>query len=298
MQQYEHLELFDERHVEAVLAPFEIKSAREMLAKAGVVQRPAAKFELIAEDQRWQSNCTAERSLMKPSAIFVVLLSSLRNLSPQVPFAEKSAFGSAVVRNCLACSGSNGLMQQPRPLRQAGNGTSAQEERARALVANRAERVEGPRQAEQSSSEEVKSFALARRLMLGTNFQDVFLVPTVLGLQYPSPSRSQSPQPQQYPVRDPAMDAFVRVCQRWNLNEAEALTLLGYRDSPFLGKQILDSRSLSIPLDARDRSSYLLSISLGLGTMFNEVAESRTPVAPGSTLCSQRQNTIGVHVAG
>ena len=52
------------------------------------------------------------------------------------------------------------------------------------------------------------------------------------------------------------------------------LVMLGYGDSPFLGRQILDSRMLATPRDARDRAAYILAISIGLGTMFNEVADA------------------------
>jgi hypothetical protein len=70
------------------------------------------------------------------------------------------------------------------------------------------------------------------------------------------------------------MDAFVNTCQRWNLSDKEKLTLLGYADNPFLGSQILDSRMLATPQDARDRAAYVLAISVALGTVFNEVIDA------------------------
>lgn len=82
-------------------------------------------------------------------------------------------------------------------------------------------------------------------------------------------------QPQQRVVsRHGVMDAFVNTCQRWNLSDNEKLVLLGYADSPFLGNQILDNRMLVTPQDARDRAAYVLAISVGLGAVFNEVADA------------------------
>jgi Protein of unknown function (DUF2384) len=81
-------------------------------------------------------------------------------------------------------------------------------------------------------------------------------------------------QPQQQVARHGIMDAFVNTSQRWKLSEKEKLLLLGYNDNPFLGNQILESRILATPQDVRDRAAYLLAISVGLGAMFNEVADA------------------------
>ena len=69
------------------------------------------------------------------------------------------------------------------------------------------------------------------------------------------------------------MDAFVNTCQRWNLSDNEKLVLLGYGDNAFLGNQILRSRMLASQ-DVRDRAAYVLAISVGLGAVFNEVADA------------------------
>jgi len=70
------------------------------------------------------------------------------------------------------------------------------------------------------------------------------------------------------------MDVFVNTCQRWKLSNQETLILLGYGDSPLLGSQILDSRMLATPQDARDRAAHVLAISLGLGALFKENADA------------------------
>jgi hypothetical protein len=88
---------------------------------------------------------------------------------------------------------------------------------------------------------------------------------------YTSAAR-EMPQPRV--SRTGAMEAFVKTCQRWNLSESEQLTLLGYAANPFLGSQILDSRMLATPQDATDRAAHVLAISIGLGTLFNEVIDA------------------------
>jgi Protein of unknown function (DUF2384) len=79
---------------------------------------------------------------------------------------------------------------------------------------------------------------------------------------------------QHHVSRHGVMETFVNTCQRWNLSDREKLTLLGYADNPFLGRQILDSRMLVTPQDARDRAAFVLAISVGLGAIFNEVIDA------------------------
>jgi hypothetical protein len=74
--------------------------------------------------------------------------------------------------------------------------------------------------------------------------------------------------------RHGVVDAFLNTCDRWKVSDKEKLILLGYGDSPVLGNQILDSRTIAIPQDVRDRAAYLLAISVGLGTIFHEVADA------------------------
>lgn len=70
------------------------------------------------------------------------------------------------------------------------------------------------------------------------------------------------------------IDAFVKTCQRWRLTEREQLVLLGYGDNEFFGTQILRGRWLTPPQDVKDRTGYILAVSLGLGSIFNEVVEA------------------------
>ena len=56
--------------------------------------------------------------------------------------------------------------------------------------------------------------------------------------------------------------------------ESDQLVLLGYRDNEFFGLQLLRGRWLSAPQDVRDRTGYVLGISVGLGAIFNESIEA------------------------
>jgi hypothetical protein len=64
--------------------------------------------------------------------------------------------------------------------------------------------------------------------------------------------------------------AFSKICQRWHLSLEEQVVLLGYKGSGFLGRQILEGNLLTPPQDARDRATYVLTISLGLGALFDD----------------------------
>jgi hypothetical protein len=105
IQAHEHLDVMHETKVQELLAPYEIKSVSAVFGEGRVVQRPAAKSELISEDQRWQCTCTIERSLLKPTAVFVALVTSLRKLTPKSPFYEKAELAREVSRSCLAVFG-------------------------------------------------------------------------------------------------------------------------------------------------------------------------------------------------
>jgi Protein of unknown function (DUF2384) len=66
------------------------------------------------------------------------------------------------------------------------------------------------------------------------------------------------------------IDAFVKTCQRWHLSPQQQIILLGYDGSGFFGQQILDGRLLAPPQDVRERAGYVLAISIGLGSLFDE----------------------------
>jgi hypothetical protein len=64
--------------------------------------------------------------------------------------------------------------------------------------------------------------------------------------------------------------AFAKICQRWHLSLDEQVILLGYKGSDFLGRQILEGNILSPPQDVRERATYILTISVGLGALFDD----------------------------
>jgi hypothetical protein len=93
-------------------------------------------------------------------------------------------------------------------------------------------------------------------------------------LQLLSPSE-QSPNFVQQPTSPSGvLDGFVKTCQRWGLAERQQLVLLGYGDNEFLGLQLLKGRWLRVSQDVKDRAGYVLGISIGLGSIFNEVLEA------------------------
>jgi Protein of unknown function (DUF2384) len=66
------------------------------------------------------------------------------------------------------------------------------------------------------------------------------------------------------------IDSFVKTCQRWHLSRQQQITLLGYNGSEFFGQEILEGRRVAPPQDVRERAGYILAISMGLGSLFDE----------------------------
>jgi hypothetical protein len=66
------------------------------------------------------------------------------------------------------------------------------------------------------------------------------------------------------------IDAFIKICQRWHLSPQQQITLLGYNGSEFFGQQLLEGRLVAPPQDARERTGYILAISVGLGSLFDD----------------------------
>jgi hypothetical protein len=74
-------------------------------------------------------------------------------------------------------------------------------------------------------------------------------------------------------LRKGAIQAFVKTCERWKLATKDQIVLLGYGTNHTTGANILNGRVLSPSQDVRDRTGYVLGISLGLGAVFDESAE-------------------------
>jgi hypothetical protein len=79
------------------------------------------------------------------------------------------------------------------------------------------------------------------------------------------------PPKQAASVKSGTIDAFVKTCQRWHLSPEQQIILLGYKGSEFFGLQLLEGRVLSPPQDVRERAGYILAISIGLSSLFDDL---------------------------
>jgi hypothetical protein len=70
------------------------------------------------------------------------------------------------------------------------------------------------------------------------------------------------------------IEAFVKTCQRWRLNERDQSVLLGYGTNPPFAREITSGRYRELPQDVRDRVGYIVGISVGLGTVFDEAVRA------------------------
>ena len=70
-----------------------------------------------------------------------------------------------------------------------------------------------------------------------------------------------------------SLDAYVKTCQRWKLSPREQIVLLGYDPCDAIGGHVLSGNYTPASKDFRDRIAYVLCISLGLGSLFNEAVE-------------------------
>jgi hypothetical protein len=104
------------------------------------------------------------------------------------------------------------------------------------------------------------------------------------------------PQPQleiptQYdaPRHHGAIAILVNTCGRWGVSYSDIPILLGYKDNPQVGQSILDGIVAPQTQDVLDRVSYVLSISMGLGSLFNDEAklEQRWLNTPHKMLASK-----------
>ncbi|MCY4463498.1 MAG: DUF2384 domain-containing protein [Albidovulum sp.] len=63
---------------------------------------------------------------------------------------------------------------------------------------------------------------------------------------------------------------FVETCQRWKLKLKDQVILLGYQSGDSIGMQILNGRVRAHSRDIKDRSGYVIAISIGLGILYGE----------------------------
>jgi Protein of unknown function (DUF2384) len=70
------------------------------------------------------------------------------------------------------------------------------------------------------------------------------------------------------------IEAFVKTCQRWRLDEHEQTVLLGYETNPPLAREMMSGRYADLSQDVRDRVGYIVGISVGLGAVFDEAVQA------------------------
>lgn len=105
-------------------------------------------------------------------------------------------------------------------------------------------------------------------------------------LGYPQ-GPATGPFPQRFPGRFPQLvpakpvqvsetagtliEAFKKTAERWQLSDDEQIVLLGYKEGRGFGRALLTGQIRQTPSqDLKDRIAYVMAISLGLGSLFQE----------------------------
>jgi hypothetical protein len=160
------------------------------------------------------------------------------------------------------------------PLRPNGHGDSLKEEKTARAVAGQMVLTGGaniPPHPEESEtilhSHEIRAWLLFRQEVLayGQELHEGLLRKPEL-LDWPAGRPRLVPRG--------VMEAFVKTCQRWRLNEHEQTVLLGYGTNPSLAREMMSGRYVDLPQDVRDRVGYIIGISVGLGAVFDEAVQA------------------------
>ena len=69
-------------------------------------------------------------------------------------------------------------------------------------------------------------------------------------------------------------DAFLRVCQRWQLSRDDQFKLLGFKPNDPYCQRLLSGSIRRALLDAEDRAGYVVSIGIGLFSLFGKSEEA------------------------
>lgn len=69
------------------------------------------------------------------------------------------------------------------------------------------------------------------------------------------------------------IDGFVKTCERWRLSRPEQMILLGYPNNEIAATPVLDGR-VRASQDVKDRTGYVLNISIGLAALFGGSIEN------------------------
>lgn len=79
-----------------------------------------------------------------------------------------------------------------------------------------------------------------------------------------------SPGPRESPEVQGVLKVFIETCLRWGLSQDSQVLLLGYRSGDGVGVQLLKGRFRVYSRDVKDRSGYVIAISVGLGVLYEE----------------------------
>jgi len=74
-------------------------------------------------------------------------------------------------------------------------------------------------------------------------------------------------------IRKGVIEGFTRTCERWGLTRPQQIILLGYSGNELLAQPILLGRARA-SRDVEDRTGYVLSISIGLGALFDNSTQA------------------------
>lgn len=104
-QSYEHLDLSREDFVTELLGRHRVAEVDSAFVSTPIVNQPAVRFSVVAQDQKWQCGIMAERSLISATAIFVSLTISLRKVDRSLSFLEKATLAQYLTKSCLSALG-------------------------------------------------------------------------------------------------------------------------------------------------------------------------------------------------
>ena len=75
-------------------------------------------------------------------------------------------------------------------------------------------------------------------------------------------------------AREGLVDAFLKTCQRWQLNSDDQMILLGYRPNDAVGLRVLAGQWTPSSQDFEDRVGYVAAVGLGLGALLGEAVDA------------------------
>jgi Protein of unknown function (DUF2384) len=156
------------------------------------------------------------------------------------------------------------------PLRPNGQGDGLNEDRAARAFAQQMATADAPHGEESGTilhRQEIREWLLRQHELVAT-WQEFYEA------SRGEPDLLDWPAARPRPTPRGVIEAFVKTCQRWRLNEDEQAVLLGYGTNPPLAREMMSGRYGDLPQDVRDRVGYIVGISVGLGAVFDEAVQA------------------------